>query len=131
MVYSGAGKVAPAPLSGTMGREVVVVVVGVDVVVGLVVVLVVEGVVDEEVVDLVVEVVVVEVFVVEEVVDVEVVVGLVVVVVEGVVVLLQALNARDATSNNDVTTTSHFVLNLLNNLHFSFLLFTFIIKAYL
>ena len=84
--------------------------------------------------------VVVEVFVVVEVevglvviLVVEVVVGLVVVVVAEVVVvvLLQALNTKDVTSNNDVTTTSHFLLNLLDNLLFSFILFTFIIKGYL
>ena len=121
MVYSGAGNVAPAPLSGTIGNGVV------DVVIGLVVVLVVKVVVEVGVV--------VEVFVVVEVevglvvtLVVEVDVGIVA-VVEEVVVLLQALNTKDVTINKDVTTTSHFLLNLLDNLHFSFILFTFIIKG--
>jgi len=100
-------------------------VVGVDVVVGLVIVLVVEVVVG------LVVVVVGEDVVVEVLVVVEVVVGLLVVVVVEVVVLLQALNTKDVTSNKDVTTTSHFLLNLLANLLFSFILFTFIIKGYL
>ena len=107
-----------------MGRGVVVVVVGVDVVVGLVVVVVVEVVVGLVVV-VVGDDVVVEVLAVVE------VVGLPVVVVAGVVVLLQALNTKDVMSNKDVTTTSHFLLNLLANLLFSFILFTFIIKGYL
>ena len=110
-----------------MGRGVVVVVVGVDVVVGLVVVLVVEVVVGLLVVvvgeDVVVEVLVVVKF--------PIVVGLLVVVVVEVVVLLQALNTKDVTSSKDVMATSHFLLNLLANLLFSFISFTFIIKGYL
>jgi hypothetical protein len=76
------------------------------------------------------EAVVVEVFVVVAVaIVVVVVVGWVVVVV--VVLLLQALKTELATSNNDVKTTSHFLLNLLDNLHFSFSLISFIIMGYL
>jgi hypothetical protein len=117
-VYRGFGKVAPAPLRGTIGKVVVEVVVGVvDVVIALVVVV-------EE------EAVVVEVFVVVAVaIVVVVVVGWVVVVV--VVLLLHALKTELATSSNDVKTTSHFLLNLLDNLHFSFSLISFIIMGYL
>ena len=115
-MYRGFGKVAPAPLRGTIGKVVVEVVLGV--VVGLPVVVVEE------------EAVVVEVFVVVAVaIVVVVVVGWVVVVV--VVLLLHALKTELATSSNDVKTTSHFLLNLLANLLFSFILFTFIIKGYL
>ena len=103
-----------------MGKVDVEVVGGVeDVVVALVVVL-------EE------DRVVVEVFVVVAVPKVIVVVGVVGwVVVVVVVLLLQALKTELATSNNDVKTTSHFLLNLLDNLHFSFSLISFIIMGYL
>ena len=117
-MYRGAGKVAPAPLRGTIGKVLVEVVVGV-VVVALVEVL-------EE------DAVVVEVFVVvtfPKVIVVVVVVGWVAVVV--VVLLLHALKTELATSSNDVKTTSHFLLNLLDNLHFSFSLISFIIMGYL
>jgi hypothetical protein len=46
-----------------------------------------------------------------------------VVVVDVVVALLQAVKATAVTSNNDVRTMIHFLLNLFNNSLFSFLLF--------
>jgi hypothetical protein len=110
-VYRGFGKVAPAPLRGTIGKVVVEVVVGV---VGLPVVVVEE------------DTVVVEVFVVVVVaIVVEVVVGLLVVVV--VVLLLHALKTELAISSNDVKTTSHFLLNLLDKITFLLSLISFII----
>jgi hypothetical protein len=47
----------------------------------------------------------------------------VVVVLLVVVLLLHALKTELATSSTDVKTTSHFLLNLLDKLRFSFLLF--------
>ena len=116
-MYNGAGKVPPAPLRATVGVE--------------------EVVIAGDVVVVVVEVEVMEVvpggFVVVEVVTAEVVaVGVEntwvvevgeVVVVEVVVALLQAVKAIAVTSNNDVRTMIHFLLNLFNNSLFSFLLF--------
>ena len=79
------------------------------------------------VVEVGIKVVVVEV-VMEEVVVVGVVVEIAWVVEEGwvvvvVVALLQAVKAIAVTSNNDVRTMTHFLLNLFNNSLFSFLLF--------
>ena len=119
-VYSGAGKVPPAPLSATTGVEAVVA--GAEVVVIVEVVLVgVEVVVVE---DVTIGVVAAEVVVVDTAWVVEV--GWVVVVevvVEVVVVLLQAVKTTAVTSNNDVRTMIHFLLNLFNNFLFSFILF--------
>ena len=115
-MYNGAGKVPPAPLRATTGVEVVVA--GADVVVVVEVVLAgVEVVVVEVVWTGVVaaEVVVVDIAWVVE-------VGWVV-VVEVVVALLQAVKTTAVTSNNDVRTMIHFLLNLFNNSLFSFLLF--------
>ena len=76
--------------------------------------------------------------VVGEVVTAEVVDGVVVeitwVVEEGwvvvvVVALLQAVKTIAVTSNNDVRTMIHFLLNLFNNFLFSFFVFSFIIKG--
>ena len=97
-----------------MGKVDVEVVVGVeDVVVAVVVVV-------EE------EAVVVEVFVVVTVpIVVAVVVGWVAVVV--VILVLHALKTELATSSNDVKTTNHFLLNLLDKITFLLSLISFII----
>jgi hypothetical protein len=123
-VYNGAGKVPPAPFKATIGSELVVVVTCevVDVITGVVVVEV-----GWVVVEVGIKVVVVEV-VMEEVVVVGVVVEITWVVEEGwvvvvVVALLQAVKTIAVTSNNDVRTMIHFLLNLFNNFLFSFLLF--------
>ena len=124
-VYNGAGKVPPAPFSATTGVEAVVVV-GADVVVVV------------EVVSAGVEVVAVEVVWTGVVVAAEVVVVDIawvvevgwVVAVEVVVALLQAVKTTAVTSNNDVKMMSHFLLNLFNNVLFSFLLFFLIIRGH-
>jgi hypothetical protein len=50
-------------------------------------------------------------------------------VVVVVVALLQAVKTIAVTSNNDVRTMIHFLLNLFNNFLFSFFVFSFIIKG--
>jgi len=73
------------------------------------------------------------VVVVAEVVEVDVVwvvdVGWVVVSLV-VTALLQAVKIIAMTNSNDVSPMTNFLLNLFNNFLFSFLLFTFIMRAY-
>ena len=107
-MYNGAGKVAPAPFSGTRAAvvAVVVVLVIVEVTAGAVVVAVV----------VIVEVAAGWVTVEVTVVAVPNVMGEVV----EVVALLQALNTKVVTSSKAVKTMSHFLLNLLDNLRSPF-----------
>jgi hypothetical protein len=133
-VYNGAGKVPPAPFKATMGNELVVVVVAgavVDVTTAVVVDVVEAGWV---VVVVGIKVVVGEVVITEVVVGVVVVIAWVVemgwVVVVVVAALLQAVKPIAVTSNSDVRTMSHFLLNLFNNVLISFFLFSFIIRGY-
>jgi hypothetical protein len=122
LVYKGAGKVAPAPFSGTTGTDVVVVVATAEVVV------VVEVVGGLLVVEVVASWVVVVVVVVWTWLGVVTEADWVVVVV--VVELLQAVNIDVVTSSSDAITTSHFLFILLNNLLFLPSLISSIIRGY-